>query len=319
MSNETQTLKPVGYSIATEFGLPNIPPTVQLMGLEPGHPAAPKIDQAYVFDPNKLRDFFAFWQAGLPAMKLIGDPGAGKTSIVEQFHARLRLPLYRVACRPDTEGRDLIGKLVPTTAGNLEWRDGPVLKAAREGTSVLLDEYNILEPGCASSLNMLLDGYALTIDETGETVSPKEGFRVFATENSVYSNLAITGRNVQDAANDDRWMVVYCDYMPESLEVAAIEKKLVANGLTADKAQLISSSVIKVVQSVRQAYRDGDPVIDKPLTTRAAVRWGILMGRLAGVKDPDGPMIYSLKRAVQMSPEMSKAVVTATKVTLGVS
>lgn len=317
METNSYPLVKAFYSPAQEFGLP-VPATVKIPGFEAGHPAAPPINEGYVFMPEKLRDILAFWQSSEKALKIIGDPATGKTSLVEQFHARLRWPLYKVSCSPGTESRELIGQFFPTADGSLKWVDGPVLRAAREGTSVLLDEYNVLEPGESTGLNMLIEGYSIVIPSTGEVVVPAAGFKVFATENSVESSLSVVGRNVQDVANDDRFMVTTASYLPPELEERAVVNALVGDGVSPDVATMIAQQVVKVANSVRAAYRtDKSGVMTKPMTTRSAIRWARLVRRFANVKDSDGPMVYALRRAFQMNAEMDAVVTEFTRAALG--
>lgn len=311
-------LVPASYSLANEFGL-QLDPSIPIKGYEEGHPAAPPIDDSYVYMVEKLRDMLAFWESGLPAFKIFGDPGTGKTSFVTQFHARLRWPLYKVSCSPSTEAYQLIGQLHPQLDGTLKWKDGPGLLAAREGTSLLLDEYNTMDPGQATGLNMLLEGYSITIPETGEVVKPVKGWRVFATENSVTSRLTVAGRNVQDVANDDRWMVTEASYLPPELEIKAVANALIADGTSPDVARMLAGQVVEVANKVRTAYKENDGVIDKPMTTRSAIRWGKLVRRFRGVSAGDGgPMLYALRRAFSMSPEMTASVEEFTRVSLGI-
>jgi cobaltochelatase CobS len=309
-------LKPAKYSLAGEFGLP-VPLEIMIDGFEDGHPAMPEISAGYVFMPEKMRDLLAFWQSGERALKIIGDPATGKTSLVEQFHARLRWPLYKVSCKPTTEARELIGQFFPTADGSLKWVDGPVLRAAREGTSVLLDEYNIMEPGEATGLNMLLEGYSFTVESTSEIVKPAKGFKVFVTENHVESRLAVSGRNVQDAANDDRFMVTTADYLPAHLEQMVVLNALLAEGVDQSTGELIADQVVIVANKVRAAYRADDSMVDKPMSTRTVVRWAKLIRRFAKVKDQDGPMVYALRRAFQMNSQLDGIVTSFTRASLG--
>lgn len=317
MSNVFE-LKPTKISLH-EFGMTHLPKEAQLDGYEAGHFAVPPRNDDYVFQRAKLRDLLAFWESGLVALKLRGDPGTGKSSLPEQFHNRLNWPLLKVSCSPSTEACQLLGQLVPISVGALEWRDGPVLQAARFGWSVLLDEYNLLDPGQASGLNLLLDGYSICIPETGEIVKPARGFRVFATENPVDSELAVAGRNVQDVANDDRWMEIEVDYLPEADEVEMISRKLVTSYNTKPEvAQMLASQVVKVAKKTREAYRDKDPSIDKPMSSRAAMRWAMLVRRFQNVAPQEGgPILYALRRGVSMRKDMREAVEGFVRVAIG--
>lgn len=317
MNEQPYTLVPKKYSLAQEFKLP-LPRDLMIDGYEPGHHSVPEINPHYAFIPDKMRDLLAFWQSKERALKIIGDPAAGKTSLVQQFHARLGWPLYMVSCHPTTEARELMGSLMPQSDGTLKWIDGPVLQAAREGTSVLLDEFNIMEPGEASGLNMILEGYPVTIPATGETVFPKAGFKVFATENHVESRLAVTGRNVQDVANDDRFMITYADYLPKEVEIGVVVAELMAEGVAPDVAQMVAEQVVSVACTIRTAYQQDESVIQKPMSTRAVIRWASLIRRFAKVQDPKGPVLYALHRAFQMNSDMREKVAGYVETALGV-
>lgn len=316
----TLNLKETKYSLAKLFGLSDVPETFLIKGYEGEHPAIPPIIADYVFQREKLRDVLAFWTtAPLKALKIQGDPATGKTSIVEQWHARLRWPLYKVPCSRSTESTRLIGGMLPISDGTLKWFDGPVLKAAREGTSVLLDEYNTLDPDQATGLNMLLEGYSITIEQTGEVVTPLPGFRVFGTENSVQSRLSVTGRNVQDAANDDRWMNMVADYLPADLEILAVRQILVKASVKPDRADLVATQVVKLANEIRTAYRMEEDAIEQPMSTRAVIRWALLIDRYQSVpSEQGGPTVYALHRAFPMSKDMATAVDAKARAQFGI-
>ena len=321
MNNESM----VSYDMAKEFGV-QAAPGACYYGFAPGGKYVPIIQPDYHFDVPRLRDMFMFWQSGLKALKILGDPAAGKTSLVEQFHARMRAPLLIVSCSR-LEKHELMGQMLPDTSGNLRWVDGPVLTAARHGYSLLLDEYNTLEPSTSNALNAILEGYTLTIPETGEELRPHPGFRVYATENPVASKLAVAGRNVQDVANDDRWMGMEVDYLP-----AVAEEKIVANAMInlkcdADAAAQSASVMVQTARKVRDACRMGktaegrDTAIDRPMSTRVLKRWGMLTQLYAGVAMREGksPIIYTLPKAfITSSPEMAAEVEALAKTTAGI-
>ena len=51
-------------------------------------------------EAERLRQYTMFWVGGFRALMVEGDPAAGKTSFVEQIHARLNVPLHKVPCGP---------------------------------------------------------------------------------------------------------------------------------------------------------------------------------------------------------------------------
>lgn len=321
MTTNNETM--VRYDMAKEFGV-KAAPGAYYNGFAPGRKHVPAIKPEYHFDVTRLRDMLMFWQSGLKALKIFGDPAAGKTSLVEQFHARMRAPLLIVSCSR-LEKHELMGQMLPDTAGNLRWVDGPVLSAARNGYSLLLDEYNTLEPSTSNALNAILEGYTLVIPETGEELRPHDDFRVYATENPVASKLAVVGRNVQDVANDDRWMGMEVDYLP-----AVAEEKIVANAMVSlkcnpDAAAQAASVMVQTACKVRECCRTGlndgkETAIDRPMSTRMLKRWGVLTQLYSGVAQREGksPIIYTLHKAfITSSPEMAAEVEALAKTTAG--
>ena len=305
-----QVPKPARHKIRTAFNLPEAPEAAEVTGFEPGLPNVPATDPHYVFEPDTLRQFCMFWAGGFRALMVEGDPAAGKTSLVDQVHARLHVPLYKVACAPTTESYRLIGQLLPTLDGKLAWHDGPVVRACREGSSVLLDEYNTLDPGEATGLNMLLEGYAWTIPETGEVITPAPTTRFFGTQNAVDSKAAVAGRNVQDVANEDRWSFMRVHYLAPAAEKALVQRHLVAGRIPQEVASTIATICVDVANKVRQAFRDDAPAIDKPLSTRVVLRWAKYTILYTPIMKAQGrsAVHYAIHQAVRLSPDMAAAV-----------
>jgi cobaltochelatase CobS len=270
----------------------------------------PKLDPFYVFETDRLRDLTTFWVGGFKAMLIEGDPAAGKSSLITQWHSRLNVPLDVVPCSPTTENFRLIGQLLPGLDGRLHWQDGPVTRACRLGTSVLLDEYNTLDPGEATALNLLLEGYSWTIPETGEIIEPAPSTRFFATQNSVDSAAAVAGRNVQDVANEDRFVYMEVDYLRAELEEDLVLRHLLSGGVDASHAKNIAYLTVTVANQVRTAFRDGADAIEKPLSTRAVLRWAKLTAMYNGLQRQKkiSAIHYALKRAVKMPLAMQAAV-----------
>lgn len=298
------------YNVRATFNLSEAPENAEIPGLAPGLSGVPPMDPAYVFDSERMRQLTMFWVGGFKALLIEGDPAAGKTSLIEQWHARLNVPLYKVPCSPTTENFRLIGQLLPSEDGKLRWQDGPVLKACREGTSVLLDEYNTLDPGEATGLNMLLEGYSWTIPETGETITPARTTRFFATQNAVDSRATVAGRNIQDVANDDRFSYMEVDYLKPELEEALVVRHLVSGGIPQNVATNIASVCVKVANSVRQSYRDGAEGIDKPISTRVVLRWAKYTVMYQNVLRAQGRsgLHYAIRQSVRMSSSMAQSV-----------
>jgi cobaltochelatase CobS len=310
--SETQNnvFEPQKYPIRSTFGIQEAPEKAEIQGLKPGLHGVPKIDPHYVFEIERLRDLTMFWIGGFRALLLEGDPSAGKTSFIRQWHAKLNVPLDTVACSPDTQSYQMFGQMLPTEDGRLRWHDGPVTRACRLGTSVLLDEYNILEPGQASALNLVLEGYSFTIPETGEVITPAPTTRFFATQNSIDSKAAVTGRNVLDVANEDRFFYMEVDFLKPEHEEALVLRSLLPGGVNPDVAKNIAALTVGVANKVREAFRNGEEAIEKPISTRAVLRWAKLAAMYTPVlkAQKQSGLHYALHHALKMPHSMATAV-----------
>jgi cobaltochelatase CobS len=103
--------------------------------------------------------------------------------------------------------------------------------------------------------------------------------------------------------------VTEADYLPHELEVQAVLQALVRDGTATDVAAMLAEQVVKTANDVRAAWRSNTEAIDKPMSTRAAIRWARLVRRFQSVTSEEGgPVIYALRRACFMRREMSQVV-----------
>lgn len=291
-------------SMGESFGIPALN-QVEIMIGESGGANVPPVEE-YSFDKDRLGEFFVFWLSGLKALKLKGDPAAGKTSLVSQWHARLNWPLYSLSCNDRTTADDLIGQFIPQGDGTFKFFYGVVARAAMEGVSVLLDEGNALEPNAMLALHMLMEGYPVYVPQTGETIYPQPNFRVFFTENCLASKLAVAGRHLHDASTDDRFMEMNVDYLKPEVEIQVVKRHLTKVGMPTDQQEMVADVMVKMANRIRSLYHvDGSTVI-KPMSTRVLKRWAVLAWGFRGVsKRNEDPMLFSLQRAFGgLTPEM---------------
>ena len=307
--------------LAANFNI-DIPANAGLEGMEPGNPYAPTIDPEYVFAKDRFRDLLAFWMMRFRALKIIGDPAAGKTSIVEQWHARLGLPLFIISCHENMTETDLIGQFIPQADGTLKWSDSPVMAVYRYGGSALLDEWNNLNPNAATVMNAMLEGYTITIPQTGEVVKPHPSARYFATQNPIDGKAVVQGRYIQDSASDERFMEMWVDYLGEELEVKIITSayRKLDKDSSDEAVHAVAHSLVTVANKVREKFRNNhlahNQHFSKPLSTRSLKRWAQLAFAFRNVKKT-APMIHSMKRAlagisVEMRDEIEKIITEVT-------
>lgn len=77
------------------------------------------------------------------AILLEGSPGVGKSSLIQAVCKASGHKLTRINLSEQTEVSDLFGADLPTDggeSGSFQWRDGPFLRALKEGNWILLDE-----------------------------------------------------------------------------------------------------------------------------------------------------------------------------------
>jgi hypothetical protein len=84
--------------------------------------------------------------------------------------------------------RDFLSKRGTSSTGDTNWQPSELLKAAREGNTVILDGLDRLAPGCLEFLSVIL------VDGIAEGKRVKEGFRVIGTAiGSEWCTLGVLG------------------------------------------------------------------------------------------------------------------------------
>ncbi len=118
-----------------------------------------------------------------------GPTGCGKTRFVAHMAARLKLPLYTVACHDDLTAADLVGRHLISGSGTY-WSDGPLTRAVREGGICYLDEVVEARKDTTVVLHPLADDRRiLPIDRTGELLEAPPNFMLVVSYNPGYQNL----------------------------------------------------------------------------------------------------------------------------------
>ncbi|XP_064473273.1 midasin-like [Ornithodoros turicata] len=119
---------------------------------------------------------------------LEGDPGVGKTSLVTTLAAALGHSVTRINLSEHTDILDLFGADLPVegaSGGQFAWRDGPLLRALKEGHWILLDELNLASQSVLEGLNACLDHRGeVFVPELNRTFRVKAGqTRIFGCQN----------------------------------------------------------------------------------------------------------------------------------------
>lgn len=123
---------------------------------------------------------------------MYGLPGTGKTYFGLNYHLNGKNS-YRLICTEEMTDSDLIGGYRQSTNGTWQFREGVGIKAWREGARLVVDEINRCNSDVESRLMALIDtnhSSRWEHPETGEIVTPAEGFSVVATMNGEPEDLA---------------------------------------------------------------------------------------------------------------------------------
>lgn len=157
-------------------------------------------------------------RAGLPVM-LVGPTGCGKTRFVQYMAARLEKPLITVVGNDDTTTADLVGRYL-VHGGDIDWKDGPLTRAARTGSVFYLDEVVEVRREALAILHPIADDrQQLFLERTGETINAAPGFALFCSYNPARS----IGFKELRAAFRQRFITLALDYLPVEDEAAVIQ------------------------------------------------------------------------------------------------
>lgn len=133
-------------------------------------------------------------KCGLSAL-LIGETGTGKTSLAKEIAKTLGKEVVRVNLDGGMTPDELVGRIM-LKGSETYFEKGIVPKAMEKGACLILDEVNACLPDTLFVLHALLEKPSrLLIPETGEEITPSEGFCVIATMNPSHDYAGTKGLN----------------------------------------------------------------------------------------------------------------------------
>lgn len=227
----------------------------------------PDIDPDYEFDAEALK----VCMMGIETNKnvyLFGHAGTGKSTVVEQVHARTGRPIIRIQHSRDTEESHVVGLYVARN-GETVWQPGILQICMRFGMTYLADEYDRAMPQVTSLYQAVLEGKSLIAKEAPEewrVIKPHPDFRFFATGNTNgagdESGLFVS-TSLQDFANYERFALMYqMNWLDKDTEARMISKK---SGIALDDAE----SMVKFATMVRKKVDEGE--MTSPVSPRALI------------------------------------------------
>jgi hypothetical protein len=214
-----------------------------------------------------------------------GQSGNGKTMSIEQACAKQKRKYVCVSMTPETDEGDLLGNFVLIN-GQMEWRDGPVTVAARQGAVLCIDE---IDYGAAnlSSLQRVFEGKPFLLKKKNEVVVPAAGFTVFATANTKGKG-SEDGRfmftNVLNEAFLERFVNTFeQDWPPVTVERKIITKELESIGKS-DKE--FAEKLVTWADVIRKTFADGgcDEVISTRRLVHIAKTYGVFGSKIKALE-----------------------------------
>jgi MoxR-like ATPase len=199
---------------------------------------------------------------------ITGQSGNGKTLSVEQACAKLGRKFVCISMTPETDESDLLGNFVLIN-GQMEWRDGPVTVAAKQGAVLCIDEIDYGAQNLAT-LQRVLEGKPFLLKKKNETVVPAEGFTVIATANTKGKG-SEDGRymftNVLNESFLERFLNTYEQDWPSMIvERKIIKKELQSNGRSDDE---FADKLVDWADVIRKSFNE--EAVDEVISTRRLV------------------------------------------------
>lgn len=205
------------------------PDSAQMEVSEPSFDT-PEIDPAYAFTSDQVRRLQTWWFGKVKkALFLTGPTGCGKTTLIEQFAARLGADVMIVPCHGKLDMAELIGSMGIAKDGSTYFQYGTGVKAMKHPRPcvLLLDELNFVSPGSIGLLNRITELKPFTITETGEIIQPMPWIRIAATGNAVDrgdDSASYRGTQTMNVALLNRFLGMRMTYMDALQEAGMLNQ-----------------------------------------------------------------------------------------------
>lgn len=203
-------------------------------------------------------------------LRLVGETGTGKTTLVHKLAELLEVPLFEIVLTRDVTKWDLLA-CDTLKAGNTETREGIIIQWLNSPNGLLyIDGFNYAEPSIISLLESLADfrGNVWIPELKKQFVRGKEHYLVISynpSEKSGYS-----GTFIENIATIRRFEGLIIDYLSAQKERELIKKFAGDTG----KAYEFASKFVEIAHKTRTEYENGK--LRTPLTTGNLINYAKL-------------------------------------------
>lgn len=221
----------------------------------------PEFDEHYLLPPRES-EILSFAIAEGDNTLIVGPPGAGKSSLVLQLAAIFNWGVERFSYSEETTSSKIMGQWV-VTGDNMDWVDGHITHAMRNGLLLLEDEVDFMRPELRGEVHSVMEqGGSITL--TGvhpktnkifrENLKKHPNFRWISTANTIgYGDdlFIFHGTQYLNAASRDRYeIIVSMGYREPDEEIEILYHKTGIDRKTAER-------MVKVANDCRDAIKDG--------------------------------------------------------------
>lgn len=238
----------------------------------------PSLIPNYVFRGSELGLIARFFlKKSRYGLWVSGPTGSGKSSVIEQFCARLNWPVVSCTGSGRFEFSQLVGSNRLTAGKNgeaptMKFELGPLAQAMLNGYVFIFNEADLADPSELTALNEVLEGKDLYIPENGGMIiKPHPMFRLVCTGNSAGSGDdtgAYAGISQQNMALMDRFYFLEVGYMSEETE----EQAFALAFPTIPKEW--REKMVRFAVQIRSSFERGDlNSLSIPMSTRTLYKW----------------------------------------------
>ncbi|MCD6210950.1 MAG: CbbQ/NirQ/NorQ/GpvN family protein [Methanophagales archaeon] len=229
-----------------------------------------KDEPFYLPQGNEIALFEAAFKKKLPVM-LKGPTGSGKTRLVEYMAWKLEQPLYTVACHDDLSANDLTGRYI-IKGDDVEWIDGPLLMAVKNGGIVYLDEVVEARKDTTVVIHPLTDHRRyMLVEKLGKIFYAPEDFMLVISYNPGYQSVL---KELKQSTRQ-RFVSIALEWPGEDLETQIVH---IETGVEHDIARKLVKAANKIRNLVHQGLEEG-------VSTRELVYAGTLLNSGVPMRD----------------------------------